>query len=105
MGASEDEIAAVERRLGVRFPDDYRRLLAVRGSVGERMEPAGAYLRIHPVGEVIGVNQAGEIADRFPGAVVIGGDGPRELLCYDFRAAPPPLVLLDITAEDWEDAP
>jgi hypothetical protein len=36
--------------------------------------------------------------------VVIGGDGSREMLVYDFREDPPALVLLDITAEGWPAA-
>ena len=63
--------------------------------------PADSYLSIHPIESVIGNNEAGGIQQRFPGALVIGGDGSREMLTYDFRQSPPPLLLLDITAPDW----
>jgi hypothetical protein len=66
--------------------------------------PANDYLMIYPVARIVDVNEAGEIQDRFPRAVVIGSDGSRELLTYDFRQDPPTLVLLDITAEDWSRA-
>ena len=42
----------------------------------------------------------------YPGAKigVIGGNGAREMLTYDFRQAQPPLVLIDISAGSWSDA-
>jgi len=48
--------------------------------------------------------QAGDIQRRFPGALVIGSDGSREMLAYDFRQCQSRLVLLDLTAQDWSDA-
>jgi hypothetical protein len=104
MGASEAQIIKVEQYFGVRFPDDYRRFLTTQGSMASFVPPAGDYLTVHPVNQVIGINQAGSIPERFPGAVVIGGDGGREMLAYDFRDDPPALVLLDITAEGWPAA-
>jgi hypothetical protein len=104
MGASEAQITKVERYFGVRFPDDYRRFLAAQGSMGQFVPPAGDYLAIYPIDQVIGINQAGSIPQRFPQAVVIGDDGSREMLAYDFREDPPALVLLDITAEGWPAA-
>jgi hypothetical protein len=53
------------------------------------------------VDDVITVNEAGEIQRRFPRALVIGSDGSREMLAYDFRQGQSPLLLLDITAQDW----
>jgi SMI1 / KNR4 family (SUKH-1) len=104
MGASEAQITKVERYFGVRFPDDYRRSLAAQGSIDQFVPPAGDYLTIYPIDQIIEINQAGSIPERFPGAVVIGGDGSREMLVYDFREDPPALVLLDITAEGWPAA-
>jgi hypothetical protein len=101
MGANEQDIAAVERRFGLRIPDDYRHFLLDRGSMDEFVTPADGYLKIDPIETVIGNNEAGGIQERFPGALVIGGDGSREMLTYDFRQDPPPLLLLDITAPDW----
>lgn len=42
-----------------------------------------------------------DFQERFPRSVVIGGDGSREMLTYDFRQEPPSLVLLDVSAQDW----
>ncbi len=104
MAASEDQIAEIECRFGVHLPDDYRRFLLTRGSMSEFLPPANSYVQIGPIDDVIPVNKAGDIQRRFPGALVIGSDGSREMLAYDFRQGQSPLVLLDLTAQDWSDA-
>jgi hypothetical protein len=104
MAASEDQIAEIECRFGVRLPDDYRRFLLTRRSMSEFLPPADSYVQIGPIDDVIPVNKAGDIQRRFPGALVIGSDGSREMLAYDFRQCQSPLVLLDLTAQDWSDA-
>jgi hypothetical protein len=102
MPATEREITEIERHFGVRLPDDYRCFLLTHGSMGEAFPPANSYLSLYAADEVIAVNEAGDIQKRFPGAIVIGGDGSREMLTYDLGLAH--LVLLDITAGDWSDA-
>jgi hypothetical protein len=104
MAASEAQIVEVERHFGVRLPDDYRHFMRTRGTMGEFLPPANSYVTIYPIEEIISVNESGFIRERFPGAMVIGGDGSREMLTYDFRNPQPRLVLLDITAESWSDA-
>lgn len=104
MAAGEEQVRDVERHFGVRFPDDYRQFVMTRGSMDQYVPPADDYLMINPIEEIISLNDAGEIQSRFAGAVVIGSDGSRELLAYDFRREPPALVLLDITAPDWSSA-
>jgi hypothetical protein len=104
MAASEAQIVDVERHFGVQFPGDYRCFLLTRGAMKQFLPPANPFVEIGPVEEVIRLNEAGLIQERFPGAVAIGGDGSREMLIYDFRQDPPPLVLLDITAAGWSDA-
>ncbi|MFF3949578.1 hypothetical protein ACFYYN_32880 [Streptomyces sp. NPDC001902] len=51
----------------------------------------------------MGLNEAVELAARLPGAVIIGGDGSRELLVYDGRQHPS-LYMVDVSAEGWSDA-
>src|SRR3974390_962442 len=104
MAAEESQIAAVERHFGVRFPADYRGFLLTRGSTSGFVSPGRTYLEIHPIDQVIPVNDNVNMQARFPGAIAIGGNGAREMLTYDFRQAPPPLVLLDFSAGDWSDA-
>ena len=104
MAASEAQIPEIERRFGVRLPEDYVRFLLTRGSMKQRFSPANCSVQIYSLDDVIPINEAGEIQDRFPGALVIGGDGSREMLAYDFRRDQGSLVLLSITADDWSDA-
>jgi hypothetical protein len=104
MSTDTDPLRALEQRLGVRFPDDYRRFLAARCSFDAFVPPHGDYLQLTPAAELNDLNEAGAVGDRFPGAVAIGGDGSRELLAFDFRQDPPSLVLIDITAEGWHQA-
>src|SRR5215470_3663481 len=104
MAATENQIEEIERRFGVRLPDDYRHFLLTRGSMDEFLPPANAYLSLYPIDEITSVNEEADIQSRFLGAFVIGGDGSRERLTYDFRHGQSPLVLLDITADDWSAA-
>ncbi|MFE5923705.1 SMI1/KNR4 family protein [Streptomyces sp. NPDC056468] len=104
MSSNDDQITQAERRFGVRFPEDYRHFLATEGSMARFVPPADDFLMINAISKLIGVNEAGDFQERFPGSVVIGGDGSREMLTYDFRQEPPTLVLLDVSAQDWSSA-
>ena len=101
--ASEGEMQALENYVGARLPDDYRDFLLTQGSMREIFGEV-TVLELFPVDQIIRINDAGEIRSRFPGALVIGGDGSREMLAYDFRDGGSNLVLLDISAEDWSAA-
>ncbi|MET7791626.1 SMI1/KNR4 family protein [Streptomyces sp900116325] len=104
MSSNNDEITQAERHFGVRFPRDYRHFLATPGSMSRFVPPADDFLMINDAAELIDVNEAGEFQQRFPKSLVIGGDGSREMLTYDFRQEPPPLVLIDVSAQDWSSA-
>ncbi|MEU6343684.1 SMI1/KNR4 family protein [Streptomyces sp. NPDC046977] len=103
MGAPDAAIQRAERALGVAFPEDYRSFLSDPGSVARHFLPAGDFLTLCPVGDLLGLNDAAGPAGRLPGAVVIGGDGCRELLVYDFRQQPPPLLLIDSATAAWSE--
>ena len=100
--ATEAQVSALEARFGYALPLDYRHFLTTQGSLREFI--GECFLDLMPVDQIVPINEAGEIQERFPGALVIGGDGSRELLTYDFRGERGSLVLLDITAEDWSAA-
>ncbi|WP_328942222.1 SMI1/KNR4 family protein [Streptomyces sp. NBC_00250] len=105
MSSSDDDaITQVERHFGVRLPPDYRHFLSTQGSMSRFVPPADDFLMINDVTELIAVNEAGEFRRRFPGSLVIGGDGSREMLAYDFRQEPPPLALIDVSAQAWSSA-
>ncbi|MDX2642109.1 SMI1/KNR4 family protein [Streptomyces sp. PA03-1a] len=104
MDTSSAEIEQVERALGVALPEDYRTFLAVQGAVSRFFPPADDFLQLFPAGDLIGLNEAAELAARLPGAVIIGGDGSRELLVYDVRQQHPSLYTVDVSAEGWSDA-
>ncbi|MGW8797342.1 SMI1/KNR4 family protein [Streptomyces sp. NPDC055775] len=104
MSSNDDQIAQAEDHFGVRFPEDYRHFLAREGSMARFVPPADDFLMINALTELIEVNEAGDFQERFPRSVVIGGDGSREMLTYDFRQEPPSLVLLDASAQDWSSA-
>ncbi len=104
MSSNDDQITQVEQHFGVQFPQDYRDFLGTTGSLSQFVPPADDFLVIDSLAELIDINQAGEFQKRFLGAVVIGGDGSRELLAYDFRRDSLPLVTLDVSAEDWSSA-
>ncbi|MFB6950944.1 SMI1/KNR4 family protein [Streptomyces niveus] len=104
MSSNDDQIARAECHFGVRFPEDYRHFLSTEGSMAQFVPPADDFLMINAITELIEVNEAGDFQERFPRSVVIGGDGSREMLTYDFRQKPPSLVLLDVSAQDWSSA-
>ncbi|MFJ5215629.1 SMI1/KNR4 family protein [Streptomyces sp. NPDC088354] len=104
MGAPDAAIQRAERALGVAFPDDYRTFLADPGSVARYFLPSGDFLTLCPADELLGLNDTAGPAGHLPGAVVIGGDGGRELLVYDFRQQPPPLLLVDSAAATWSES-
>ncbi|MEV0493760.1 SMI1/KNR4 family protein [Streptomyces atratus] len=104
MSSNDARISQVECRFGVRFPEDYRHFLPTDGIMARFVPPADDYLMINAVAELIEVNEAGDFQERFPGSVVIDGDGSREMLTYDFRQEPPYLLLLDVSAQDWSSA-
>jgi hypothetical protein len=101
--ATDAEVKTLENYVGARLPDDYRDFLLTQRSM-EKFFGEVAFLQLYPADQIIPINEAGEIQSRFPGALVIGGDGSREMLTYDFRDGGANLVLLDITAEDWSAA-
>jgi hypothetical protein len=97
------EIEAAERRLGpsVRLPDDHREWLmtmnGVEGWFGD------VFVMLYTLDEIVSVTEAAEAEERLPDFVAVGSDGSREIIAYDFRRSPPPLVMVDMVAESWAD--
>src|SRR5690349_4890036 len=98
-GASDHDLDATEQRLGVTLPIELRRLLLEHA--GSQARVGESFLMIYDLDALVGVNQ--EI-ERHPGLLVFASDGSRELIGLDLRAGVPPVVMVDITSEGWDDA-
>jgi hypothetical protein len=100
--ATSNDITEAEERLGVRFPDDYRSFLlfrnGVKGWFGE------VYVELNSVDDVVELTEVHDHQLSLPGLVFIGGDGAREAVGYDFRKVPPPVVLIGLVSDGWQDA-
>lgn len=98
-GATEVELDAVEDALDVRLTTEHRALLAEQNGF-ERWH-GDVYLAIYGTESLVGVNRE---LERLPGFVAFGSDGARELIGFDLRASPPPVVMIDVTSAGWEEA-
>jgi SMI1 / KNR4 family (SUKH-1) len=103
-GVTAAELDAAELELGVRLPADYREFLQVRDGLQEYGERS--YLEVLPLAAMLTVNEDALETERevCPGFVIFGTDGARERIGWDFRSDPPPVVLVDITTENWDGA-
>jgi hypothetical protein len=103
-GVTDAALDDAERELGVSLPSDYRDFL--RGQDGYAASYGGAYVEIYSLAAMLAANR--DLADlqraACPGLVVFGSDGSREVLGWDYRTDPPPVVLVSITTESWADA-
>jgi len=92
-----DRFDEAEARLGRTLPRAYREFIEINGS-GPLPAPAGAYVELWAIGDVIELNEMREARDGPQEIVRFGGDGSREHLAFDYRTDPPRVVLLDVTA-------
>ena len=98
----DEDLRRVEAHFGVDLPADYKNYVREHGAFSDFL--GNDFLSILPAAELIAYSEAAELQMRCPKVIVIGSDGSRELLAFDFRSAPPCLVLLDIAAADWSAA-
>lgn len=101
-GATEDQIDALEKRLGVRLPDDHRAFLS--WSNGWDSEFGDTWLVLDDIDAIADGNDH-SFRKGFPGYVAIGGNGGLETLALDYRngANPAGLVALDRNSASPED--
>jgi len=101
-GVSDEAIRDAERRVGYRFPDDFRAFVrqqnGVEGSFGD------AYLMVFSVDAIAELHLAHDDANLIPGFVAFGSDGGRERFGFDFRSEPPPVVMVAAVSDGWPDA-
>lgn len=98
-GATESELRAVEAALGQALPAEHRAPLAEEN--GGSQWYGDVFLMIYGTDEMVTANQE---LERHPGLLVFGSDGSRELIGFDLREEPPPVVMIDITSAGWEEA-
>jgi hypothetical protein len=98
-GATKTELDAAEAALGQPLLAEHRALLAKEN--GSEHWYGDVFLMIYATESLVAVNR--EI-ERHPGFLAFASDGSRELIGFDTRATPPPVVMIDITSGGWEEA-
>jgi len=101
----EARLDAVAGELACALPSDYRGyMLDHDGYLG--WTGSGDFLDLFPIHDLVSRNRFGvpEWEALHPGLVIIGCDGSREMVGFDFRSAMARVVLVDITSSGWGDA-
>lgn len=98
-GASDAELDAVGSSLGVELPAELRGLL--RSADGFEAWYGDVFLKVYGAEDLIAVNAE---VEGHPGFLAFASDGSRELIGFDLRRSPPPIVMIDITSEGWHEA-
>lgn len=98
-GATEAEIAAVERSLGVPLPADHREFLRAAGGAST----APTWRGLWRVDELVSLNENLPLFRWFGGLVGFGNEG-FVVYAFDYRRGPDPaLVSLGLSSSDWAD--
>jgi SMI1-KNR4 cell-wall len=103
--AREEQITVVEGLIGLQFPAEHRRLLLESDgwSTTYGGDTTVQFLGIEDIRErYMVLLRDGPAA--LQGFVPFASDGSRELIGYDRRVLPAPVVMLDTTAADWSSA-
>jgi hypothetical protein len=83
-GATELEIASLERWAGMQLPKPYLELLKRANGI-EGFVADDTYLVLWPAGQVAELNEAYSVADFAPGLILIGSDGGDTGYALDVR--------------------
>jgi hypothetical protein len=101
----EEEFDQAAAALGCRFPDAWRQYLQDQSWLSRGWLASGRYLTLLAPRESAEQGDAWQpAAQSFPGLVIVGTDGSREMLAVDGRDHLSTVVLIDVTAEGWDDA-
>lgn len=98
-GATGPELDATEVALGRPLTPEHRALLAEEN--GSERWYGEVFLTVYGTESLVAVNR--EI-ERHPGFLAFASDGSREVIGFDMRTTPPPVVMIDITSGGWEEA-
>ncbi len=98
----DELVDAVESQYGITLPDDYVSFLP---NAHDPISLQGdGFVNLWDVNRVLNDNRDLPQRGSHPGLMVVGTDGSRELIGFDFRKTPPPVVLADISSAGWSDA-
>lgn len=97
-----EEVDQIEAAYNVTLPHDYVSFL----NSSERFWSEGEanYLDFWDAARILTSNRRLPQRESHPGLLVIGTDGSREMIAFDFRRQPPPVVLVDMASSGWTDA-
>jgi hypothetical protein len=99
------EFTQAARGIGHPAPPAWRDYLQGPSWFARGWLPSGRFLSLYAPGESLDAAHAWELDTvAFPGLMIIGTDGSRELIVIDARRDPAPVLLVDITSENWDDA-
>ena len=98
-GATSSALDEVEAQLEIRLPIELRDLLS--RSDGFEGWFGATFLVVFSTGALVPVNRD---IERHPGFLAFGSDGSRELIGFDLRVTPSPVVMIDITSAGWSAA-
>jgi hypothetical protein len=101
----DEEFTQAEDCLGGQFPDGWRSYLQGQSWLSRGWLENGCYLKLLAPAESLEMIRAWTpAAESFPGLLILGSDGSREMLAVDTRDPLAPVALIDITSGSWADA-
>jgi hypothetical protein len=88
----------------VDLPPDYESFLAEHPDGVVELH-AAAYFEIWGRTRALAANEDySDLQEEYPGLLLIGSDGASELIGYDTRRSPAPIVLVNAVSEGWHEA-
>jgi len=95
-------IDEAEKRLGQRFPDDYRDFLTARNGLATWF--GDVYIALYSIDQVVELNEIHGHLSHQPELIHIGSDGGGEAIAFDFRKHPPVVILVNLVSIHWSEA-
>jgi hypothetical protein len=101
-GATDAQVAAAERALGVTLPPDY--LAQTRQADGAEGFVGNSYLVLWPLAQLRDLNEAYRVHEYAAGVLLFGSDGGLEGYGFDTRGGGNSIVRVPFDRMDWEYA-
>jgi hypothetical protein len=100
--ATEESLKDVERKVGFRFPVEYREFMLMTDGA-EGVLGTNSYLVIWHIGEVIELNEGYAVEEFTPGIFYFGSDGGGMAFAFDTREEQIPIVEFPVESINIED--